>query len=493
MKTRALPISFKTIIAFFILSAMTIAIGINAARADSSNADNDILNRSSKAFVNVVKKAKPAVVHIRVEKTTSSPLHGQGGEDIFNHPFFDQFFGPRYRQQRPDRPQRREHKQRGQGSGFIISKDGFILTNNHVIEDADVIKVSLSDDREFDARLIGSDPQSDVALLKIEDPANLPVLALGDSDALEVGEWVIAIGNPFGLSQTVTVGVVSAKGRSSVGINQYENFIQTDAAINPGNSGGPLINVHGEVVGINTALFSKTGGYMGIGFAIPINMARSIEDQLQKDGKVTRGWLGVVIQNVDKELAESFGLKEAGGILVSEVQKESPASKAGIQQGDVIIRLNKTVLKDVSDLRNRIALITPESKITLDIVRDGKEKALSVTIGEQPSDFGKGPVPAKGKDSLEDFGLILQDLTPELADKLGYEENSGVVISDVQSGSSAAAEGLKPGYLIEEVNRYKVGNLRDLNSVLKQTPDAKRILLRIRAGDYSRYVVLAVK
>ena len=335
MKTRALAIPIKTTIAFFILGAMIIAIGINSARAVSSSADNDILNRSSKAFVNVVKKAKPAVVHIRVEKTTSSPLRGQGGEDIFNHPFFDQFFGPQNRQ-RPDRPQRREHKQRGQGSGFIISKDGFILTNNHVIEDADVIKVSLSDDREFDARLIGSDPQSDVALLKIEDPENLPVIALGDSDALEVGEWVIAIGNPFGLSQTVTVGVVSAKGRSSVGINQYENFIQTDAAINPGNSGGPLINVHGEVVGINTALFSKTGGYMGIGFAIPINMARSIEDQLQKDGKVTRGWLGVVIQNVDKELAESFGLKEAGGILVSEVQKDSPASKAGIKQGDVI-------------------------------------------------------------------------------------------------------------------------------------------------------------
>ncbi len=491
MKTTVLKPAFNTIVAFFILSVI-LAAGVNIAKADNS-ADNEILNRSSKAFVNVVKKAQPAVVHIKVEKTTRSTSRSQGGEDIFNHPFFDQFFGPQYRQQRPQQPRQREHKQRGQGSGFIISKDGFILTNNHVIEDADIIKVSLSDNREFDAKVIGADPQSDVALLKIEDPENLPVLPLGDSEALEVGEWVIAIGNPFGLSQTVTVGVVSAKGRSSVGINQYENFIQTDAAINPGNSGGPLINVHGEVIGINTALFSKTGGYMGIGFAIPINMAQSIEDQLQKDGKVTRGWLGVVIQNVDKELAESFGLKQAGGILISEVQKDSPADRAGIKQGDVIIHLNETVLKDVSDLRNRIALTSPESEVTLHIIRHGEDKTITVVIGEQPSDFGKGTVLSEGKDSLEDFGLILQDMTQELADKLGYEENSGVVISDVQPDSSAAAEGLKPGYLIEEVNRSRTGNLQELHTILKKTPGAKRILLRIRAGDYSQYVVLSAK
>jgi serine protease Do len=491
MKTTVLKPAFNTIVAFFILIVI-LAAGVNIAKANSS-ADNEILNRSSKAFVNVVKKAQPAVVHIKVEKTTRSTSRNQGGEDIFNHPFFDQFFGPQYRQQRPQQPRQREHKQRGQGSGFIISKDGFILTNNHVIEDADIIKVSLSDNREFDAKVIGADPQSDVALLKIEDPENLPVLPLGDSEALEVGEWVIAIGNPFGLSQTVTVGVVSAKGRSSVGINQYENFIQTDAAINPGNSGGPLINVDGEVIGINTALFSKTGGYMGIGFAIPINMAQSIENQLQKDGKVTRGWLGVVIQDVNKELAESFGLKEAGGILISEVQEGSPADKAGIKQGDVIIRLDETVLKDVSDLRNRIALISPESEVALHIIRHGEEKNITVAIGEQPTDFGKRAGSSKGKDSLEDFGLILQDLTKELADKLGYEKNSGVVISDIQPDSSAAAEGLKPGYLIEEVNRNKIGNLQELHAVLKQAADTKKILLRIRAGDYSRYVVLTAK
>jgi len=490
MKVQAVKLPLNTVIVLLVLSFLAIAGGMNIVKAKTDD-DGTILGRASKEFVNMVKKAKPAVVHIKVEKTTTNAEYPGGrGEEMFNHPFFEQFFGPQYRQQRP-KP--RERKQRGQGSGFIISKDGFILTNNHVIENADMIKVSLSDDREFDAKLIGADPQSDVALLKIEAPEDLPILKLGDSDALEVGEWVIAIGNPFGLSQTVTVGVVSAKGRSAVGINQYENFIQTDAAINPGNSGGPLLNGRGEVVGINTALFSRTGGYMGIGFAIPVNMAKSIEKQLQNQGKVTRGWLGVVIQNVDKKLADSFGLKEAGGILISEVQENSPASKAGLKQGDVIIRLNDTVLKDVSDLRNRIALIVPDTKTTLHIIRKGDELELTVIIGEQPSDFGKKGASNNDKNSLKNFGLSLQDLTPELADKFGYGENSGVIISDVQPGSSAAEEGLKPGYLVEEVNRQKISNLQELTTILQQLSGSKKILLRIRAGDYSRYVVLTAK
>ena len=289
------------------LSILMVCMALFASRSIAqtySDEDLAILDKSSKAFVNVVKQAKPAVVHIKVEKTTTSSPHGLGPEDMFNNPFFEQFFGPQFRRQQPQ-----EHKQHGQGSGFIISKDGFILTNNHVVDGADSIKVTLADNRDFDAKIIGTDPQTDVALIKISDPENLPVLPLGDSSNLEAGEWVIAIGNPFGLSQTVTVGVVSATGRSSVGISEYENFIQTDAAINPGNSGGPLLNGRGEAVGINTALFSRTGGYMGIGFAIPINMVKSVEGQLQKQGKVTRGWLGVAIQDVTKELADSFGLK----------------------------------------------------------------------------------------------------------------------------------------------------------------------------------------
>jgi serine protease Do len=469
---------------------LTLVASQAVAQQTASSEDIAILDRSSKAFVNVVKKAKPAVVNIKVEKTTTGNYpEGLSPEDMFNNPFFERFFGPQFRQQQP---QPREFKQHGLGSGFIISKDGYILTNNHVVEGADTIKVTLSDNRDFDAKVIGTDPQSDVALLKIEDPENLPVLPLGDSSNLEAGEWVIAIGNPFGLSQTVTIGVVSATGRSGVGINDYENFIQTDAAINPGNSGGPLINGRGEVVGINTALFSRTGGYMGIGFAIPINMVKSIEDQLQKQGKVTRGWLGVVIQNVSKELAESFGLKQAGGILVSEVQKDSPASAAGLKQGDVIVRLNDIQLIDVSDLRNRVALLQPGSKVMLDIMRDGREKKVQVSIGEQPEDFAKGGVQPSQDQFLDQYGLTLQELTPELAKKFEYEAGSGLIISDVASGSPAEEAGLKPGHLVEEVNRARVTSLKDLNNALQQSGSDK-VLLRVRAGNYSTYIVLSAK
>ena len=475
-----------------LLLCLTLVASESMAKAETDS-DTAILDKSSKAFVNVVKRVKPAVVHIKVEKTTKAAYPGgQGPDEMFNNPFFEQFFGPQFHGQMP---RQQEFKQRGQGSGFIISEKGLILTNNHVVEDADVIKVILSDNREFVAKVVGTDPQSDVALLKIDDPENLPVLPLGDSSALEVGEWVIAIGNPFGLDQTVTVGVVSATGRSSVGISEYENYIQTDAAINPGNSGGPLINAHGEAVGINTALFSRTGGYMGIGFAIPINMAKSIEDQLQKKGKVTRGWLGVAIQNVDKDLAESFGLQKAEGILVSEVTKDSPASGAGLQRDDIILRLNDTVLKDSSDLRNRVALLPVDSKATLDILRDGREKKVQVTIGEQPSNFSSVATGTalKGKETLDKYGLTMQELTPELADKFEYKSKSGLIISDVQSGSPADFAGLKPGYLVEEVNKVKVQSLNDLKKALGQGGTSGKILLRVRFGDYSTYVVLMTK
>ncbi len=472
-----------------ILMICVTLIATKSMAQTNSSEDNAILDKSSKAFVNVVKLAKPAVVNIKVEKTTTSNSpEGLNPEDMFNSPFFEQFFGPQSRRQQPQ-----ERKQQGQGSGFIISKDGFILTNNHVVDGADSIKVTLSDNRDFDAKVIGTDPQTDVALIKISDPKNLPVLPLGDSSNLEAGEWVIAIGNPFGLSQTVTVGVVSATGRSSVGISEYENFIQTDAAINPGNSGGPLINGRGEAVGINTALFSRTGGYMGIGFAIPINLVKSVEGQLQKQGKVTRGWLGVAIQNVTKELAESFGLKQTGGILVSQVQENSPASAAGLQQGDVILRLDGVELKDVSDLRNRVAMLQPKSKAMLDIMREGRDKMIQVSIGEQPSDFSKGGLGSNDVGSLDQYGLTLQELTPELARKFEYGIHSGLIISDIAADSSADAAGLKPGQLVEEVNRKRVSSMKDLNAVLKQSKSDDKVLLRVRAGNYSTYVVLSTK
>ncbi|TKB24296.1 DegQ family serine endoprotease [Desulfopila sp. IMCC35006] len=489
MNTKKLTLPLVRTLAILMV-CMTLIATRSFAQTNSSD-DIAILDKSSKAFVNVVKQAKPAVVNIKVEKTTTSnSQEGMGPEDMFNNPLFEQFFGPQFRryQQQPH-----EYKQQGQGSGFIISKDGFILTNNHVVDGADSIKVTLSDNRDFDAKVIGTDPQTDVALIKISDPENLPVLPLGDSSQLEAGEWVIAIGNPFGLSQTVTVGVVSATGRSSIGISDYENFIQTDAAINPGNSGGPLINGRGEVVGINTALFSKTGGYMGIGFAIPINMVKAVEGQLQKQGKVTRGWLGVAIQNVTKELAESFGLKQSGGILISEVQNNSPASAAGLQQGDVILRLDGVELKDVADLRNRVAMLQPQSKAMLDIMRDGREKKIQVSIGEQPSDFSKGGIGANNVGSLDQYGLTLQELTPELARKFDYGIHSGLIISDVAAGSAAAAAGLKPGQLVEEVNRQRVSTMKDLGAVLKKSKGDNKVLLRVRAGDYSTYVVLSSK
>jgi len=475
-------ITLYLIVLFFIT-----AVGSLSALA--ANSETEILEKTSQAFTTVVKRATPAVVHVRVEKTVGAKSFDFQDHEFFNNPFFKRFFGPEFHRQIPQQPQQR--KQQGQGSGFIISEDGYILTNNHVVADADSITVTLSDNTKKEAELIGSDPQSDVALIKIDNGDDLPVLPMGDSDALEVGEWVIAIGNPFGLDQTVTVGVVSAKGRSRVGINEYENFIQTDAAINPGNSGGPMLNISGEVVGINSALFSRTGGYMGIGFAIPINMVKTINDQLKKHGEVVRGWLGVAIQDVDENLAQSFNLEKARGILVSEVQKDSPADEAGLQQGDIIVELNGIELKDVNDLRNRIALIIPDTEAELTIIRNGREKEIAVTIGEQPDDFGRAVQPASN--FSEKFGLSFQELTPELAKQLGYEDETGVVVGDVEPDSPAASAGIKPGQLIQEVNRQRVENLQDVKAVIEQSADSKRLLLRVKSGRFSQYVVLVAK
>ncbi len=478
-KSQALRFSVTPLAAIMFLLVLTVAL----SRAASPQ-DIEILDRSAKAFASVVKDAKPAVVHIKVSSTVESSPEL---EQFFNNPFFERFFGPQYRQQEP---QQRKRHQQGAGSGFIISKDGLIITNNHVVDQADKITVILSDNAEAEAKLIGTDPRSDVALIKIDVKTDLPTIPLGDSDNLEVGEWVIAIGNPFGLSQTVTVGVVSAKGRSRMGINEYENFIQTDAAINPGNSGGPLLNIHGEVIGMNSALYSRTGGYMGIGFAIPINMVKSIEDQLQKNGKVTRGWLGVAIQDVDENLAESFGLEKAEGILVSDVQPDSPAEKAGLKQGDVLLKLGNTPLKDVTDLRNRVAMIIPGTQVSLNIIRNGKPADMTVTIGEQPSDFGAVAQGPKTNGSLKDFGLVLQELTPDLAEQLGYQDRQGVVISEVEPQSPADNSGLKPGQLIEEVNKTKVTSLKEMNQLIQESENKNRILLKVRSGGFSQYVVL---
>ena len=477
-----------------LLITLTLALA-NSCFAESVDENVALLDRTAKAFSAVVKKATPAVVGIQVEKTVggkgaATPFHGQDPfEFFFNDPFFQRFFGPGIRPRQPQAPRKR-HEQ-GLGSGFIISSNGYILTNNHVVGGADVIKVRLSDGRHFKAKVVGTDPESDVAVVKIE-AKGLPTVPLGDSDAIEVGEWVIAIGNPFGLTQTVTVGVVSAKGRSRIGINDYEDFIQTDAAINPGNSGGPLLNIHGEVIGMNTAIFSKSGGYMGIGFAIPINMAKAIKDQLVKNGKVVRGWLGVIIQDMDEDLASSFGLKKAEGVLVSEVADGSPADKGGLKQGDIILKMDGHKVENASELRNRVALTQPGTKVKFEILRDKKHRSVTVEIGEKPSGAGVSGAVAKNH-LLKEMGLGVQDLTDELADQFGYQKGQGVLIAEVEPESAAARVGMRPGQLIEEVNRVRIHSVAEMLKALGISKKTGRVLLRIRDGEYSRYVAIRLR
>ncbi len=440
----------------------------------------------SKAFAEVAKKAGPAVVFVQVEKTVVrrgpalEPFPFGSPFDFFGEDFFERFFGRRFP---------RKFRQMGAGSGFIISKDGYILTNNHVVADADKVTVKLADGREFKAKIVGTDPASDVAVLKI-NADNLPVLPLGDSDKIEVGEWVLAIGNPFGLTQTVTVGIISAKGRSGVGITDYEDFIQTDAAINPGNSGGPLVNLRGEAVGMNTAIFTRSGGYMGIGFAIPINMVKIITKQLIETGKVTRGWLGVVIQELNEDLAKSFGLEKPEGALVTEVAENSPAERAGLKPGDVIVEYNGKPVKNVAELRTMVALTPPGTKVKMVVVRQGKKKVLEVVIGTQPQSLA---LMTGQNEFLRKLGLEVQPLTPALAEQFGYGVKEGVIITGVAPGSPAALAGLRPGMLIEEVNHVKVKDMEDLARALAKSKKTGRVLFLVRDREFRRYVAISLK
>ena len=449
----------------------------------SAKADNGLqtLRETSKAFSAVANKAIPAVVSIKVEKTVEAeePFG-------FQFPFGEQFFDPRFRnRQQPPK----KYQQFGQGSGFIITEDGYILTNNHLVGDAEKVLVKLTDGREFTAETIGTDPKSDVAVIKIEGK-NLPVIELGDSDAAEIGEWVIAIGNPFGLSATVTVGIISAKGRSNVGINDYEDFIQTDAAINPGNSGGPLLNLEGKAVGISTAIFSRSGGYMGISFAIPANMAKAIKDQLVESGTVTRGKIGAYIQDITMDLAQLFDLKIGHGVLIGGILAESPAEKAGLKEGDIVLKLDDEDVENAGSFRNAISMRKPGSTVRLLVYRDGKEKEITVEIGS----LDGTSVEMDTSQISEKLGLGVQDLTRELALRFGYEETEeGVIVSHVQSGSYAAAAGIRPGMLIVSANREQVSSVSEFNIALKKSEETGKVLLQIQNGQGSRYVVLPLK
>jgi serine protease Do len=461
-------------------------------------------------FENVVNQVKPAVVSITSVKTFKHGPQRQMPEDRFHRRLprpdedeerdplrqFRDFFGDDFfdRFSRPRFPER-EFKIQGLGSGIIIdSEEGYIITNNHVVDGADELKITLGDKREFDGKVVGTDPQSDIAIVKIEGN-NLPSARLGDSDTIRAGQWAIAIGNPFGLTQTVSIGVISATGRANVGVAQYEDMIQTDAAINPGNSGGPLVNIRGDIIGINTAIFTRSGGYQGIGFAIPVNMVKIIKRDLIEKGKVVRGWLGVVIQDIDPSLAKSFGVTVTEGVLVSDVQENSPAKEAGFDRGDIVIEYDGRAIRDVNHLRNAVAQTGVDKKVKVKVLRDGKEKELTVKIGEQPAELfaiGPGGVPSPGKVQRE-FGLTVQDITKEIAKNLGIEEESGVIVSSVQPGSPATESDIREGDIIKEVNRKKISNVKEFKNVVGDADKEKGVLMLVKRGDFSRYVIVKSK
>ena len=432
-------------------------------------------------FITLAEKLSPAVVNIstvqKPAKRGERSFRGFRGPFQEREPFkpdpfrefFERFFG-----ETP--PQGRQSL----GSGFIINPQGLILTNNHVTEEADKIKVILHDEREFEARVIGRDPKTDLALLKVQTNTDLPTVPLGDSAKLRIGEWVMAIGNPFGLSHTVTAGIVSAKGRV-IGAGQYDDFIQTDASINPGNSGGPLFNTRGEVVGINTAIIA---GGTGIGFAIPVNLAKELLPQLHAKGKVTRGWLGVMIQKVTPELAQSFSLQQPTGALVADVMADSPAAKGGLQRGDVITKFDDTAIHDMHELPRIVAKTPVGKQVKVNLLRQGQPKTLTVTITEL-----KEEAAAASSETAEQLGMEVQDVTPELAQSMGLRTTEGVLVATIEDGSPAAEAGIRSGDVIIEVNRQRVRNTRDYTEALRKSADAA-ILLLISRGDSTLYVAL---
>ncbi len=472
------------ILGSYILMAVIIAISAPLTTfAGGSDKHVELLEKTGKAFTQVAKEAIPGVVFIQVEKVFEAnirrPQHYNDPFGFFGDDMLERFF------QYHGEPRRR-FKQEGAGSGFIITKDGYILTNSHVVGDADKIRVRLHDGREFDAKRIGSDEKSEVAVIKI-DADDLPTVPLGNSSDLEVGEWVIAVGNPFGLTETVTAGIVSALGRNNIGIADYENFIQTDAAINPGNSGGPLLNIKGEVIGINTAIYSQSGGYMGVGFAIPINMAKGIKDQLVKSGKVTRGYLGIFLQPITRELAETFDLDNVEGILISDVEEDSAAMDAGFQQGDVIVEMNGDKVADIGTFRNEVSSNPPGTKLELTIIRKGKRKEIVV---ETRAMHGEDVASEAVEKIYDQLGIEISDVAEEYAERLGYDLNEGVVVTDVDPRGPAANSGLRPGALITGVNLKRVRNVADFNKALQESSDTGRVVLRVRVGRYHQYLAI---
>lgn len=476
------------LIVCFLLSAYTIYLSpfLLFAEDDITKSKGQMVALPN--FSELVKNLTPVTVNISSTKTIKSQFRQFGApfggdqnrsdpfHDFFGDDFFRRFFG--------DSPYR-EYKQKGLGSGFIIDKEGYVLTNNHVVEGADEIKVKTHDQKEYDAKIVGRDPKTDLALIIIKGlENNLPVAKLGDSDALKVGEWVIAIGNPFGLQETVTAGIVSAKWRK-IGAGPYEDFIQTDASINPGNSGGPLFNIQGEVVGVNTIIYSPSGGNVGIGFAIPINLAKNVVSQLKKMGRVVRGWLGVIVQTVTPELAESFGLEEGKGALIADIEQGGPADKAGIKPGDIIIKFDGKDIKDMTELPLMVAETPVGKKVKLVVVRGGKQKTIPVEIGE----LQEQQVEKQVEREKEKMGLTVREITPELANMYGLSDDEGVIITFVEPGSPADEAGLRKGDIIKEINRKSITSLDEYLDAIKKT-ETENVLMLIKRGRSSLWIVI---
>jgi serine protease Do len=430
------------------------------------------------AIIAAAARAMPAVVNVSTEKTVQLQV-----SPFYNDPFFRRFFSG---QGGGPATKRRES---GLGSGVIVSPDGYILTNNHVVAGMDKVKVLLGDQRTFKAKVIGADPKSDVALIKIE-ATNLPSLPLGDSDQIQVGQSVLAIGNPFGLNQTVTLGIISAKGRSRVGIAEYEDFIQTDAAINPGNSGGALVNLRGELIGINTAIASQSGGYQGVGFAVPSNMAKMVMNSLLKNGRVIRGWLGVSMQEITPDLAQSLGLKDARGALVADVAPGDPADKAGLKAGDVIVESNGKPVQGMMRFRNEIAETAPGASLALKVLRNGKSLDLTLVVGELKEKSEAGAKPESESEGESPLGISARDLTPDLAQRLNLDpDQRGVVITHVEPGSRADEAGLAEGDVIISVDHVPVENVEGLRRALKQNHSGPILFAVSRQGSNQFFAV----
>ncbi|MGH2431760.1 DegQ family serine endoprotease [Pseudomonas sp. AP-1] len=429
-------------------------------------------------FTTLVEQASPAVVNISTKQKLPDRRVAAGQMPDLEGlpPMFREFF-ERNMPQQPRAPRGdRQREAMSLGSGFIISSDGYVLTNNHVVADADEIIVRLSDRSELQAKLIGTDPRTDVALLKVEGK-NLPTVKLGDSEKLKVGEWVLAIGSPFGFDHSVTKGIVSAKGRTLPN-DTYVPFIQTDVAINPGNSGGPLFNMKGEVVGINSQIFTRSGGFMGLSFAIPIDVALDVSNQLKKDGKVSRGWLGVVIQEVNKDLAESFGLDKPAGALVAQVLEGGPAAKGGLQVGDVILSMNGQPIVMSADLPHLVGGLKDGEKAKLEIIRNGKRQNLDITIGAMPDDDADIEASAQGgaERSSNRLGVSVADLTDE--QKKTLELKGGVVIKEIQDGP-AALIGLRPGDVISHLNNQAISSAKQFTEIAKDLPKNRSVSMRV--------------